>query len=87
MIKIDKLFVDSVVDDPSARSLILVRLTGDLDMSTVAEGIETPDQWLTLAELGVDRGQGYLVSKPLPLDGLLRFVDRTGGVEEKSKAA
>ncbi len=89
VIKIDKLFVDSVVDDPSARSLIkmLVRLAGDLGMSTVAEGIETPDQWLALAELGVDRGQGYLVSKPLPLDAFLRFVERTEGTEEKAKAA
>lgn len=76
VIKIDKLFVDSVVDDPSARSLIkmLVRLAGDLKMSTVAEGIETEEQREALAELGVDKGQGYLVSRPLPLDSFLKFV-------------
>ncbi len=89
VIKIDKLFVDSVVDDPSARSLIkmLVRLARDLGMSTVAEGIETEDQRRALTELGVDRGQGYLISKPLPLDAFLAFMAQRAEPERPSIAA
>ncbi|MEX3009318.1 EAL domain-containing protein [Hoeflea sp. TYP-13] len=87
-IKIDKFFVDPVIDDPSARSLInmLVRLAHDLGMSTVAEGIETREQAVALAELGVERGQGYLVSRPLPLDAFLRFVAERDNGHRRSAA-
>jgi EAL domain-containing protein (putative c-di-GMP-specific phosphodiesterase class I) len=36
-----------------------------LNMKVVAEGIETEDQLLTLSQLGCDRGQGYLLGKPV----------------------
>lgn len=67
IIKIDKLFVDSLLKERSAKILIelLVGLAKELDMITVAEGIESQDQAKTLAELGVDKGQGYLVARPL----------------------
>ncbi|MCC2095749.1 MAG: EAL domain-containing protein [Hyphomicrobiales bacterium] len=67
VIKIDKLFVDSVVTERSARVLIelLVNLARELGMTTVAEGIETQEQADVLRALGVDRGQGYLVSPPV----------------------
>lgn len=78
IIKIDRFFVDQVVHDPSARSLIkmLVRLAGDLRMTTVAEGIETEEQMKALAQLGVDKGQGYLVSKALPLKTFVGFAEK-----------
>lgn len=89
VIKIDKLFVDSVVDDPSARSLVkmLVRLARELGMSTVAEGIEREDQRRVLAELGVNQGQGFLVSKPLPLDAFLAFMAQQAEPQPASIAA
>jgi sensor c-di-GMP phosphodiesterase-like protein len=67
VIKIDKLFVDSILTERSARVLIelLVNLARELGMSTVAEGIETREQADMLRDLGVDRGQGYLVSPPV----------------------
>jgi predicted signal transduction protein with EAL and GGDEF domain len=34
-------------------------------MTTVAEGVETPEQFETLAHLGCDQSQGYLHSRPL----------------------
>ena len=67
VIKIDKLFVDSVMTERSARVLVelLVNLARELGMTTVAEGIETREQADLLRELGVDRGQGFLVSPPV----------------------
>jgi sensor c-di-GMP phosphodiesterase-like protein len=67
VIKIDKLFVDSVLTERSARVLVelLVNLARELGMTTVAEGIETREQADLLRELGVDRGQGFLVSPPV----------------------
>ena len=67
VIKIDKLFVDSVLTERSARVLeeLLVNLARELGMTTVAEAIETREQADLLRDLGVDQGQGYLVSPPV----------------------
>ncbi len=67
IIKIDKIFVDRVGADSSATTIVqmLVRLARELNMSTVAEGIETEEQLQALAACGVDEGQGYLVSPPV----------------------
>jgi sensor c-di-GMP phosphodiesterase-like protein len=65
--KIDKFFVDSIKDEST--SLIvetLVRLAKDLQMTVVAEGIETEQQMQSLLACGVLEGQGYIVSPPLP---------------------
>jgi len=67
-IKIDKFFVDTITEDEAAASIVamLVRLARDLRMTVVAEGIETPEQIQALIACGVEEGQGYVVSPPLP---------------------
>ncbi|VAW23474.1 diguanylate cyclase/phosphodiesterase (GGDEF & EAL domains) with PAS/PAC sensor(s) [hydrothermal vent metagenome] len=76
IIKIDKMFIDRVSIDRSAMTIVmmLVKLARELDMRTVAEGIETEEQLKTLFECDVDEGQGYLVSKPLPAGQFLELV-------------
>lgn len=76
-IKIDKFFVDTVTQDASAAAIIemLVALARDLQMTVVAEGIETEEQARALVACGVEEGQGYLVAAPLPFpkfDALLQ---------------
>jgi c-di-GMP phosphodiesterase len=66
-IKIDKFFVDTITQDGSVTIVeMLVRLARDLHMTVIAEGIETSAQVQTLIACGVEEGQGYIVSKPLP---------------------
>jgi sensor c-di-GMP phosphodiesterase-like protein len=67
-IKIDKFFVDTITEDGSAATIVqmLVRLARDLGMAVIAEGIETPEQVQALIGCGVEEGQGYIVSPPLP---------------------
>lgn len=67
-IKIDKFFVDTITDDGSAATIVqmLVRLARDLGMAVIAEGIETSEQVQALIACGVEEGQGYIVSPPLP---------------------
>ena len=82
-IKIDKFFVDAVCRDQTAGAIVqmLVRLAKELHMCVVAEGIEDIAQSHALAAMGVDLGQGYLVSPPLPADRFLAFLteaDRSG---------
>jgi sensor c-di-GMP phosphodiesterase-like protein len=65
--KIDKFFVDSIGDESTLHIVeTLVRLAKDLQMSVVAEGIETDEQMQSLLACGVQEGQGYLVAPPLP---------------------
>jgi diguanylate cyclase (GGDEF)-like protein len=67
IIKIDKSFVDDVVDEPTAAALTLgiIQLGQALQLSTVAEGIEHADQLDSLAVGNCELGQGYYFAEPL----------------------
>jgi sensor c-di-GMP phosphodiesterase-like protein len=75
-LKIDKFFVDTIDSDSTAKSIVemLVRLAARLDMSIIAEGIELDTQADALRKLGVTQGQGFLVSRPMPMDDFIRFT-------------
>jgi c-di-GMP phosphodiesterase len=77
VIKIDKFFVDSIAISRAAKVLVemLVNVGRELNMTTVAEGIETAQQATLLESCGVDQGQGYLVSRPLPISAFLDLVE------------
>jgi sensor c-di-GMP phosphodiesterase-like protein len=77
-IKIDKIFVDTITRDASAVTIVemLVRLAREMKMTVVAEGIESPEQMAALIACGVEQGQGYLVSPPLPFAKFDQLVDR-----------
>ncbi len=67
-LKIDRSFV-SDVDKQTENAQILqtiVALAQNLNLRTVAEGIETVEEMQILQDLGCDLGQGFLFSKPLP---------------------
>jgi diguanylate cyclase (GGDEF)-like protein/PAS domain S-box-containing protein len=72
ILKIDGLFVRDIVDDPV--DLALVRSINEiahlLGKKTVAEYVENDAILQSLKELGVDYGQGYGISVPMPLDSL-----------------
>src|SRR4051794_9714681 len=70
VVKIDQSFVARLPHDASAEALIaaISALCGQLDITVVAEGIETFTQARALRELGCRIGQGYLLSRPQPLE-------------------
>ncbi|APH72432.1 putative bifunctional diguanylate cyclase/phosphodiesterase [Aquibium oceanicum] len=82
IIKIDKSFVDRIVDDRPSLAIVqaLVEVARKLDMRIVAEGIETAEQADRLLALGCVLGQGYRYSRPVPAtvttELLLRFAQR-----------
>jgi EAL domain-containing protein (putative c-di-GMP-specific phosphodiesterase class I) len=69
-VKIDKSFVDEIADSPKGSALVraIVHFGQTLDLTTIAEGIEAPDQLRHLYESGCSMGQGYLLAKPLEAD-------------------
>jgi sensor c-di-GMP phosphodiesterase-like protein len=86
--KIDKFFVDTVTRDGSTASIIemLVKLARDLNMTVIAEGIETEDQVRALRNCGVQQGQGYLVSPPVPAAKFLELIEARQARSEVLKA-
>jgi diguanylate cyclase (GGDEF)-like protein len=75
-VKIDRSFVCQA--DQSLHHKVLVdatvRVAHSLGMNTVAEGIETPAQLDVVQELGCDKGQGYLFSRPLTSAALMKWL-------------
>jgi diguanylate cyclase (GGDEF)-like protein len=67
-VKIDRAFVDGLdAQDSSEESLVaaIIAMARALGMSTVAEGVETTNQADRLRQLGADKAQGYLYSRPV----------------------
>ncbi|MEE4461989.1 EAL domain-containing protein, partial [Azotobacter chroococcum] len=67
-LKIDRSFIQAISAGSSDQTIVraIIGLARDLDMQTIAEGIETEEQRRLLEALGCDSGQGYLFCKPLP---------------------
>lgn len=68
LIKIDQSFIATMLTDHKSERLVasLIKLSQDLGLKTVAEGIETEGQCKALHALGCTYGQGYLFSEALP---------------------
>lgn len=68
-IKIDRSFVTHASQSSQGRVLIqaIVALAQTLGLHTVAEGVETAEQWQMLSAAGCDEIQGYLLAAPMPV--------------------
>lgn len=69
-IKIDQHFVRNVVTDPVDAIMVgtIICMANNLGLEVVSEGVETEEQMALLMEHGCTTFQGYLFSKPVPLD-------------------
>lgn len=76
-LKIDRSFIQNLLDDPKAKSLTrsIIAIGHLLQMDVVAEGIETEEQMRYLATHDCDRFQGYLIQKPLPEKQLFNWLE------------
>ena len=77
MIKVDRTFTSTVLDDRASRGIVqaIVSLGRGLGIEVVAEGVETQEQAAVLAELGCEAAQGYLFSCPVAQDRLFRIME------------
>lgn len=76
-LKIDKCFVDGILSDTESASLtgMIVKLGQNLGLTVIAEGVEEQKQMDFLKENGCHKIQGYLFSKPLPENDVLKFYN------------
>ena len=69
-LKIDQCFIRNALDDDEARAIVesSVSLAQRLKLRTVAEGIETQEQFKYIMSLGIDEIQGYFIERPMSKD-------------------
>ncbi|APC17811.1 GGDEF-domain containing protein [Pseudomonas frederiksbergensis] len=75
-IKIDKSFVQDLLDDDDDATIVraIIQLGKSLGMQVIAEGVETVEQEAYIISEGCHEGQGYLYSKPLPARELSAYL-------------
>ena len=70
VLKLDKTMVDDMVNNPKAQAIIesIAGICKKMGIRVVAEGIETEEQMSVLRTCGVETAQGYLFSRPIPVE-------------------
>ncbi|MYN25293.1 putative bifunctional diguanylate cyclase/phosphodiesterase [Duganella levis] len=77
-LKIDKSFVLNMENDEGDTKIVrsTIDLGHNMGLRVVAEGIESEAVWRLLAELGCDQGQGYFMSRPIPGDQMIPWLEK-----------
>ncbi|HAL66778.1 MAG TPA: GGDEF-domain containing protein, partial [Pseudomonas sp.] len=76
LLKVDRSFVAQMDMREENRKLVhaMINLAHNLNLEVVAEGVENEAQLALLRGFGCNQVQGFLVSKPLPVDALIPFL-------------
>ncbi len=84
-LKIDRSFIQHITDTPANESIVssTITMAHSLGLQVVAEGVEDANTLELLDGLGCDIAQGYYLSRPLPPDDFVRWLQ----VQERSFAA
>ncbi len=78
-LKIDKSFIDTVVTDENTRIITesIIYMVKKLGFETIAEGVETQEQFDYLTEIDCDNIQGYYLGKPMPPEEIEVLIQKT----------
>ena len=77
-IKIDRSFVTALDTDPEQQAMVaaILSLATHLGVETLAEGVETPGEHATLAQLGCGHVQGFGIARPMPFQDTIAWATR-----------
>ena len=75
IVKIDRSFVAEITGRTGPVVGSIIRMAADLGMTSVAEGVESPEQRDLLTEMGCQHYQGYLVSRPAEISALTAMAN------------
>jgi EAL domain-containing protein (putative c-di-GMP-specific phosphodiesterase class I) len=77
ILKIDRSFVITMLNEPDTMTLVqtIISLAHSLRLKVVAEGVDAEEQAKVLRLLRCDQMQGYLFSKPVPAEALIRLLE------------
>lgn len=82
-LKIDKSFIDDMFVDGNDYIIVstIINMAKNLGLNTIAEGVETKEQFEELKDMGVDCFQGYYLAKPMPYEEFEKLL-RTSSFAE-----
>ncbi|AFM00241.1 MULTISPECIES: EAL domain-containing protein [Desulfitobacterium] len=77
-LKVDKSFIDDIQSAPESKNItgLIVTMAHQLGLKVVAEGVEKPEQREYLIKYDCDAIQGYLASKPLPEEEIIKVLNK-----------
>lgn len=75
-LKIDKSFIDTVITDENTRIITesIIYMVKKLGLETIAEGVETEEQFQYLNEISCDIIQGFYLGKPMPAEDIEKLL-------------
>ena len=83
-LKLDMLFLSNFNDKSKAIMTSTITMAKDIEMMTLAEGVETREQVDFLKGIGCDKLQGYFYGKPLPIDEFFEHINSSNiEIEER----
>lgn len=86
-LKIDQSFIRDLEHNQISRQIVqaVISMAHNMELNVLAEGVETEGQLALLREMGCDYGQGFLLSRPVPIDKLKALCG--GCMEAKNLAS
>ncbi len=82
-LKIDRSFINAIDEDMSQKLVsAIIGLAKNLNLSVVAEGIETEEQLSYIEKRLCEEAQGYIFSKPLPIEEFIEYVVKNKTVSD-----
>jgi len=77
-LKIDKLFIDNITSEKDKKSImgLIIQIGHKMDLSVIAEGVETEEQYSYLRRFNCDKVQGFLLGRPVCEQKAIAFLDR-----------
>ena len=77
-LKIDKSFIDTVITDENTRIITesIIYMVKKLGFETIAEGVETQEQYDYLSAIDCDNIQGYYLGKPMPPEDIEKLIEK-----------
>lgn len=84
-LKIDRSFIEKIDQNPYNAAITrgIVKMVSDIEIDIVAEGVETESEYEYLINSGCQLFQGFLFSRPQPLDDLLGWAERQQSLENE----
>lgn len=78
VIKLDKRFIENMMTSDKGRSILenVLQMASNLDITVLAEGVETKEQVELLRSIGCDQVQGYYYAKPMPEEDFFELLKK-----------
>ncbi|MBL1267867.1 MAG: EAL domain-containing protein [Halomonas sp.] len=88
-VKIDRSFINNIANNSKDAAIVqgIIALAHHLELTVVAEGVETTQQHQQLVELQCDVFQGYLFARPMPFEALCEWLTEKQGSIKATSAA